>query len=143
MLNYKGGATGLYWCSQIAWKNDNALSIRIYGSTGSIEQSQENLNYHKLVQKDTPLQILSRGRDSYSPHASSLVRLPSGHPEGYFESFANIYKTFITALTLRKSSSILTENDLDFPNAEMGALGVHFIEKSVESSSRNSAWVTV
>ncbi len=141
MVNYKSGAKGLYWCSQIAWGNDNGLSIRIYGSTGSIEWHQEDPNYLKLVQKGSPVKILSRGRDNFSPHASSFIRLPSGHPEGYFESFANIYRTYITALIKKISSAEPTIDELDFPTPAMGAQGVRFIEKCVESSDKDSAWI--
>ncbi|MBI9104332.1 MAG: Gfo/Idh/MocA family oxidoreductase [Spirochaetales bacterium] len=141
MLEYKGGAKGLYWCSQIAWGSDNGLSIRIYGTTGSIEWHQEDPNYLKLVKKGSPVQILSRGRDTFSDHASSLIRLPSGHPEGYLESFANIYKTYIAALTKKQAAASLTADELDFPTPAMGAQGVRFIEKCVESSRKNAAWV--
>jgi predicted dehydrogenase len=141
LLNYKGGATGVYWCSQIAWGNDNALSIRVFGSKGSIEWSQENPNYLIVAQKGLPQQIISRGRDDLSQHATSFIRLPSGHPEGYYEAFANIYKIYISAISKKQSSAVLTEEDLDFPGPEMGAVGVEFIEKCVESSNANSAWV--
>jgi hypothetical protein len=76
-----------------------------------------------------------------SPRAQSLSRLPSGHPEGYFEGFANIYSTFITALGKKLHDEPLAGDDLDFPNVDDGVRGVRYIEKCVESSAKGSVWV--
>ena len=84
---------------------------------------------------------LSRGRDAFYPHAQSYSRIPSGHPEGYFEAFANIYKTFTAALAKKMAGSPLAEGDLDFPSVEDGISGVRFIGRCVESSNRGAAWV--
>lgn len=142
MTEYEGGAKGLYWSSQIAWGHDNDLSFRIYGSEGAISWRQEDSNYLKIAKKGEHVKIASRGRDDFYEHPSSYVRIPSGHPEGYFEAFANIYSTFIDALSIRKRGEEPTENQLDFPTPMDGANGVRFIEKCVESSDKNSAWVS-
>jgi predicted dehydrogenase len=76
-----------------------------------------------------------------SPRAQSLSRLPSGHPEGYFEGFANIYATFITALAKKRRGEPLTPADLDFPTVDDGLRGVRYIEACVESSARGAAWL--
>ncbi len=141
MVNYKGGARGLYWCSQIAWGHDNDFSFRIYGEKGSISWRQEAPNYLKVVKNDDGVKTTSRGRDEYYDHPGSYVRVPAGHPEGYFEAFANIYTTFICALKAKKVGQTLSEEQLDFPKPSDGADGVKFIEKCVESSEKNSAWV--
>ncbi len=78
-----------------------------------------------------------------SPRAQGLSRLPSGHPEGYFEAFANIYSTYITALAKKIKGEPLTAKDLDFPGADEGVRGVRFIEKCVESSAKGAVWVNV
>jgi predicted dehydrogenase len=143
MVNYKGGATGVYWSSQVAIGHDNDLVVRIYGSKGTIEWHQEDANYLTVIYAGEPKQILSRGRDSFYPRPDSLVRLPSGHPEGYFEAFANIYTTFIGAVSKKKTGQALTKDDLDFPGPMEGTQGVTFIEKCVESSEKNSQWVTL
>ena len=98
MVNYKGGAKGVYWSSQIAAGHDNALRLRIYGTKGAVEWFQETPNTARVSFLDRPSGTISRGRDPMWPRGQSLSRLPSGHPEGYFESFANVYSTFITAL---------------------------------------------
>lgn len=143
MLDYTSGAKGLYWCSQIAAGNDNGLRIRIFGSKGSIEWAQEDPNYFTLSYLNKPSQRISRGRDALSPIAQSFSRVPAGHPEGYFEAFANIYKTFTTYLRKVKTGEPIHDQDRDFPTAADGAAGVRFIEKCVQSSKADSAWVTL
>lgn len=141
LVEYDGGAKGLYWSSQIAIGYDNGLRIRIFGTKGTIQWSQENPNYLMVSRLGQPTEILSRGRDTLYPQAQSYSRIPSGHPEGYFEALANIYKTYITALTKRKASKTLIEADLDFPGIEMGIDGVRFIGKCVESSQKGAIWL--
>jgi len=143
MVNYAGGAKGLYWASQIAIGFDNALKVRIFGSEGTIQWSQEDPNYLIVNYLDKPAMRLSRGRDDFADHAQSYSRLPAGHPEGYFEAFANIYKTFISALAKKKAGETLTAADVDFPDGEMGVDGVKFINACVESSERDAQWVTL
>jgi predicted dehydrogenase len=140
MVDYKGGAKGLYWCSQIAVGNDNGLRVRIYGSKSSIEWAQENPNYLTISHIDQPTQTLSRGRDELHPMAQAFSRIPSGHPEGYFEAFANIYKTFVSFLMKKKFGGEVQPEDLDFPGAAQGEAGVKFLEKCVESAQSDSAW---
>ena len=141
MLDYEGGAKGVYWSSQIAIGHDNGLAVRVYGSKGSIRWRQEDPNYLEVAFLDKPAMKISRGRDALMGRAESLVRVPAGHPEGYFEAFANIYKTYIDALVKKASGAELTEDDLDFPTPSAGAVGVKFIEKCVESSKKDAAWL--
>ncbi|MEN6561339.1 MAG: Gfo/Idh/MocA family oxidoreductase [Acidobacteriota bacterium] len=141
MLNYRGGAKGVYWCSQIAAGHDNALRLRIYGDKGAVEWFQETPNTARVSFLDRPTGTISRGRDPMSPRARSLSRLPSGHPEGYFESFANVYSTFIGALAKSLRGEPLAGDDLDFPNVDDGVRGLRFIEACVESSARGAVWI--
>jgi predicted dehydrogenase len=141
MVNYKGGAKGVYWSSQIAAGHDNALRLRIYGTKGAVEWFQEAPNTARVSFLDCPSGTISRGRDPMSPRAQSLSRLPSGHPEGYFECFADVYTTFITALSKKLRDEPLAGDDLDFPNVDDGVRGVRFIEKCVESSAKGAVWL--
>jgi predicted dehydrogenase len=141
LVNYKGGARGIYWSSQIAVGQDNGLRIRVYGTRAGIEWAQENPNYLRVSYVGKPTERLSRGRDKMSPRAQALSRIPSGHPEGYFEAFANIYSTYLTALSKRISGQALTGDDLDFPGIEDGVRGVRFIERCVASSNKGAAWI--
>ncbi|MDR0525888.1 MAG: Gfo/Idh/MocA family oxidoreductase [Spirochaetaceae bacterium] len=141
LLEYEGGAKGLYWTSQIASGYDNAFRFRIFGTKGAIQWNEETSNYLELSRFGHPNTVLSRGRDPFHPHAQSYSRIPSGHPEGYFEALANIYKTYIGALTKQKAGRSLTEEDLDFPNADLGVEGVKFIGACVESSQKGAVWI--
>jgi len=141
MVNYQGGAKGLYWSSQIAVGYDNGLRVRIFGTKAGLEWAQEECNYCQVSYIDKPTARLSRGRDKIYPRAQALSRIPSGHPEGYFEAFANIYSTFLTALGKKRAGEKLTRDDLDFPNVRDGIRGVRFIEKCVESSKKGAIWV--
>ena len=135
------GAKGLYWSSQIAIGYDNALKVRIFGSKGTIEWVQESPNYIDIVKLGKPCEHWSRGRDGFYPHAQSYSRIPGGHPEGYFEALANIYKTFINALVKTRAGQTPGAEDMDFPGVEMGLDGVKFINKCVESSNKGAVWV--
>jgi predicted dehydrogenase len=137
----KPGAKGLYWSSQIAVGYDNALRVRIFGSKGTIQWSQELPNFIDIFKMGKPKENWSRGRDSFFPHAQSYSRIPSGHPEGYFEAMANIYKTFAGALAKIKAGQTPSEADMDFPCVEMGIDGVKYINKCVESSEKGAVWV--
>jgi predicted dehydrogenase len=141
MVNFRGGAKGLFWSSQIAVGHDNGLRVRIYGTRGSLDWVQEECNYCRVAFLDRPSGRISRGRDPMSPRAQSLSRIPSGHPEGYFEAFANIYSAFLGAVGKAKAGDPLTRDDLDFPNLRDGVRGVKYIEKCVESSKLGAQWV--
>ena len=141
LVNYENGAKGLYWTSQIAIGHDNDLRIRIYGTKGALEWSQEDPNYLKVSSLEKPTEILSRGRDELYPPATGYSRVPAGHPEGYFEAFANIYTAFSAALSKKKGGAALTEDDLDFPTLQAGIDGVKFIGKCVESSQQGALWL--
>jgi len=139
LLTYEGGATGMYWSSQIAIGNDNGLKVRIYGTKGAIEWSQEEPNTMKVTFAGKPSQIYSRGHAYLYPAAAS--RLPSGHTEGLLEAFANIYNRFATAVLKKKAGLELGGDDLDFPGLAEGTDGVRFIHAAVQSAHTDSAWV--
>ena len=143
MVNYKGGARGVYWSSQIAMGHDNSLRLRIYGTKGAVEWFQETPNAARLSFLDRPTATLSRGRDPMSARAQGLSRIPSGHPEGYYEAFANLYSTYIAALSKKLRGEPLSPADLDFPGLDEGIQGVCFIEKCVESSAKGAVWVSM
>jgi len=134
MVDYKGGAKGLYWSSQIAVGYDNGLRFRVFGTKGPIQWSQENPNYLTVSRLGQPTVTLSRGRDGFHPHAQSYSRIPSGHPEGYFEAFANIYPNALRTIAARVAGETPDAADLDFPTVQDGARGVHFIETALRSA---------
>jgi len=142
MLEYDGGVTGVYWTSKVASGYSNALKVRVFGSKGSLEFSQEDCDNLKISMFGKPVIVLNRGNDPLYPHAQSYCRLPGGHPEGLHEAFANIYRTYIRALQKQKEGMALNGEDFDFPDAQAGLDGVHFIGKCVESSEKGAVWVS-
>jgi predicted dehydrogenase len=140
MVRYTNGATGVYWCSQVAIGHENGLSIRVFGTKGSLEWAQENPNYLRVAMLGKPIQTYGRGNGYLYETASKTGRLPSGHPEGYYEAFSNLYRSFEMALLKKKAGEKLTEADLDFPNVRAGAQGVRFVTRCVESSKKGAVW---
>jgi predicted dehydrogenase len=143
LLKFDNGASGSYWCSQIAIGYDNALKVRIFGTKGTVEFIQEESNYLRVAKKGGPWQIYSRGRGYCSPEALAYSRIPCGHPEGYFEAFANLYDSFTRALSKKLDGEKVDEREFGYPTVDMGIDGVRFIEKCVESSKKGSVWVDV
>lgn len=143
IVEYDNGANGAYWCSQVACGNLNGLTVRIYGSLGSLEWQQHYPDYVRYTPKGRAPETLSRGTGYIREAAHETSRLPSGHPEGLYVGFANIYRNFISAVIRKANGQPLTETDLDFPNAEDGLYGVRFIHAVIESGRRDAAWVEV
>jgi len=143
LVRYDNGASGVYHSSQVTIGHDNDLRVQVFGTKGSIEWVQENPNYLRVAHLGQPIKVLSRGESYIYPQAARLSRIPSGHPEGYFEAFANIYFVFIGTLLKKKAGQALCDEDLDFPGVEAGVTGVKFINKCVESSKKGSVWVSL
>lgn len=141
LVEFENGAHGTFSCSQVAAGHYNGLSIRVFGTKGSIEWEQEHPDFLKYTPKGEPTRILTRAAHT-SGHALEINRIPSGHPEGLTMAFANIYRTFTRAL-LNKASGKANDGewDLDFPTVEDGLRGVRFIEGCVRSDSAGSTWV--
>ncbi len=141
LLEYENGATGTLWCSQIAIGNDNALRVRIFGKQGSIDFVQEDCNYLKVTKKGGPTMIYSRGTGVMGEVASSFNRVPSGHPEGFYEAYANIYSAYVAALCDKKDGKEVDESTYVYPTIDMGIDGVKFVNKCCDSNDAGSVWV--
>ncbi len=141
IVEYENGANGAYWCSQIAAGNLNGLKVRIYGDKGALEWEQHSPDYVRFTPKGQPPEILSRGTGYLNEEAAKNNRLPSGHPEGLYVGFANIYRSFIEALVKQHAGEELTEQDLDFPKVTDGVNGVKFVHAVIESAAHDARWV--
>lgn len=141
LVQYKGGARAVLYASQISVGEENHLIIRIYGEKGKLAWDQEDPNYLWFQPDGEPAQKWTRGNDYDYPVAAAHTRIPAGHPEGYLEGFANIYRNAAAAM-VAKMSGEKPDPDLDFPSVEDGAIGVNFIHKAVESGKKK-AWVDV
>jgi predicted dehydrogenase len=142
LLRFTGGARGILSTSQISIDEENALAIRIYGEKGGLEWHQEDPNTLILKWPDRPRQILRTGGGYgfLSAPALKATRLPAGHPEGYLEAFANLYRSFVAAVALAQAGKKVPAAALDFPTVEDGVRGMAFIETVVKSSKSNQKW---
>jgi len=141
LLRYTSGARGMLWASTIAVGSEHGLRIRIYGDQGSLTWEQENPNHLKFSPLDGPTQTLGRGSEGLSAEAARATRVSLGHPEGFFEAFANLYSDMADAIVARRAGTPANSPALQLPTVEDGARGVKFVEAALESSAKNGAWV--
>jgi predicted dehydrogenase len=139
MLRFKGGAKGHIWASQVAPGHENGLKLRIYGTKGGLEWTQADPNYLWYTPFGEPKRLITRGGAGSGPAAARVTRVPSGHPEGYLEGFANIYTEVAKAIEAKRAGKKV-DKDVDFPGIEDGVRGMAFIEACVASSSKNGKW---
>ncbi len=140
MLRYKGGARGMLWCSQVAPGNENGLGLRVYGDKGGIEWRQENPNQLWLTPYGEPTRLLTRGGKGAMDAAERVTRIPAGHPEGYLEGFATIYREAADAISAHRDGQAIPD-DVIYPTIDDGLAGMQFIDACVRSSKRDGAWV--
>lgn len=142
LLRYQGGARGMLWCSQVAAGEENGLKIKIYGTKGGLEWHQENPNYLWVTPLGKPAYRLTRGGPGSGEAAARVTRIPSGHPEGYLEGFANIYAEAARAIIARRDGAA-PGPEVQFPGLTEGLEGVAFVEACVRSSRKNAAWTAL
>ena len=142
MMRYTSGARGTLWCSQVAAGQENGLRLRIFGTKAGLEWGQENPNYLWISPLGKPQYRLTRGGPGSGEAAGRLTRIPSGHPEGYLEGFANIYAEAARAIIARRDGTAL-DPAVTFPGLKEGLEGVAFVDACVRSSRRNGAWTSL
>jgi len=142
LLRFNNGARGVLYASQISVGEENSLHIRVYGEKGGIEWDQMQPN--SLIAKwiDRPKEIIRTGVGQLSNAAKFNTRLPAGHPEGFIEAFANIYRNFALTVRSRIQGIKPKAEYLDFPTVMDGVRGMAFIKTVVESSARGAKWIT-
>lgn len=141
LLRYEGGARGVLMASQVAVAQENSLRIRIYGEKGGLEWHQEEPNTLLMRWPDRQPEVIRTGGAGLSPWATANTRTPAGHPEGYLEAFANLYRHFAAALQARLAGEEPNPIDLDFPSVEEGVRGMQFIEAIVSTKNSNQKWI--
>jgi predicted dehydrogenase len=140
MLKFDNGAKGVLMASQVAAGEENALKIRVYGEKGGIEWFQHEPNSLIVKWLEAPVQILRAGSAHLYKAASHNCRTPAGHPEGYLEAFANIYRNFALTLGCKIDGTTPTAEMLDFPGIEDGLRGMAFIDNVVASAQSDKKW---
>jgi predicted dehydrogenase len=141
LLRYTSGARGMLWCSQVAPGNENALRVRLYGSKGGLEFRQENPNQLWFTALGQAPKLITRGGSGSGAAAGHATRIPAGHPEGYLEGFAQLYRDVAEQLHARWQKRTPDPRACSVPSVEDGARGVRFIEAAVESSRADGRWV--
>ena len=142
LMRYTSGARGMLWCSQVASGQENGLRLRVYGTKAGLEWEQENPNYLWVTPLGKPRYRLTRGGPGTGDAAARLTRIPSGHPEGYLEGFANIYAEAARAIIARREGSAL-DAAVTYPGLKEGLEGVAFVDACVRSSRKNGAWTAL
>jgi predicted dehydrogenase len=140
LVHYEGGARGILFCSQISIGEENRLSIRVYGTSASLEWHQEDPNFLYVRHPDRPMEVYKPGHAHLVAAAQRGTRMPAGHPEGLHEAFANIYSNAMRVMAARAAGEEPDPLDLDFPTVRDGATGVHFIQAALRSG-REGDWV--
>lgn len=141
LLRFANGARGSLWASQVAVGNENGLRLRIYGSKGGLEWSQEEPNHMRHAPYGQQPRIIARGGPGLSPIAASGARIPAGHPEGYLEGFAQVYRDIADLIAAYDAKTSPPAAARLVPTASDGLRGVQFVHAAVESSRQDAAWV--
>lgn len=140
-LRYASGARGMLWASQIACGEENGLRLRLYGSRASLRWQQEQPNELWVTELGEPARRLTRGMSGLPALAVDATRIPAGHPEGFIEAFAQLYRDFANAV--RRHERGETAEPSCVPGLEDGVRSLAFIDAVLESGRRNGGWVTV
>jgi len=145
IIRYENGGLGTVTASQISHGRENDLSIEIDGTKGAIQWRQENPNEMIVRQNGKPHQIYTRDPNAPYMNASGAAacRLPSGHPEAFFEAFANIYVSAFDAMATRGGGGNIERRDTIYPNVYDGVEGMYFIQQCVNSSKQDAAWLSL
>ena len=140
LLRFDNGARGVLYASQISAGEENALAIRVYGTNAGLEWHQMEPNTLLVKHLDKPVEMLRTGVGDLYEESTAHTRIPAGHPEGYLEAFANIYRNFAKCVQARIAGEEVNEIYNDFPSVEDGLRGMEFIEAVVASSASDDKW---
>jgi len=145
VIRFENGALGTVTSSQISHGRENDLFIEIDGTKGALQWRQEEPNYMIVRRNGEPHKIYTRDPNAPYMNASgaSACRLPSGHPEAFFEAFANVYRSAYDDMAKRASGESFERKNTIYPNVYDGVEGMYFIQQSVESSRQNGQWLTL
>jgi predicted dehydrogenase len=141
LLKFDNGSNGVLIATQIAAGEENALKIKVYGEKGGLEWHQMEPNTLLVKWLEEPTQVYRAGSGYLSDAAKHNSRVPGGHPEGYLEAFANIYRNFALTVSAKINGEAPSAAALDFPGVQDGIRGMAFIENVVESSKSDQKWV--
>ncbi len=142
LLQFDGGARGVLYASQISAGEENDIKLRVYGEKGGIEFRQMEPNSLVIKWLNKAMEVRRTGTGFVSDIAAYNTRIPAGHPEGYLEAFANIYRNAATCIQHFLEGTEPPPEAMDFPTIYEGLRGMKFVDKAVESSEKE-AWVEI
>lgn len=135
------GASGVLMASQVATGEENCIKIRVYGEKASVEWKQDMANSLVVKHLDAPTQTLRTGGPGTSKIAAHNQRTPAGHPEGFIEAFANLYRNFALTVNAQMEGKEPQPEWLDFTNVHHGVRGMLFLEKVIASGKSEQKWM--
>lgn len=142
LIRFQNGAFGSVTASQISHGRENDVRIEVDGTKASLEWHQEEPNKMFVRANGQPQKIYTRAGGPYLGNAAAAAtRIPSGHPEGYLEAFANVYRAAFDSMILRAEGQAFEKTNTIYPNVNDGVEGMYFIQQSVASSKQNGAWL--
>ncbi len=141
LLKFDNGASGFLYATQIAAGEENNTKVRVYGEKGGVEWQQEDANTLLVKWWEKPSEIFRTGTPYLSSYAKHNTRTPAGHPEGYLEAFANLYRNFALCVKAKLSGKEPQPEWLDFPGVDEGVRGMTFVEKVIESGKSDTKWI--
>jgi len=139
LLRFENEARGTMWISMAAAGNEQGIRIRVYGDKGSLEWFHEDPFHLRFCSVNGPAQTFAQGTDCVSDEARRWTRGGLGHPEGYFEAFANLYSELADVIGVKG----MGRDTLGFPDARDGAKGLAFVEAFLRSYRSGGTWATV
>ncbi|MGZ5221329.1 MAG: Gfo/Idh/MocA family protein, partial [Chitinophagaceae bacterium] len=143
LLKFDNGASGFLYATQIATGEENNTKVRVYGEKGGVEWQQEDANTLLVKWWEKPTEIYRTGTPYLSSYARHNTRTPAGHPEGYLEAFANLYRNFALCVKAKLGGKEPQPEWLDFPGVDEGVRGMAFVDKVLESGESDQKWITL
>jgi predicted dehydrogenase len=140
LLRFESGASGTLFATQVAAGAENNINIRVYGEKGGIEWKQEDCNSLVVRSLDGPAQVYRAGTGYVGSYAAHNSRTPAGHPEGYLEAFANLYRNFAFCVNADLEGKKTEPEWEDYPGVEDGVRGMAFIESVIASGKSDKKW---
>ena len=141
MVEFDGGIPGMIWTSQVAMGHETEVGVRIFGEKGSVEWNHLRPWELRVTRINQPPQVYTTNRDYLYPAAKELCRLPSGHMEGFYEAFGNLYRGFCMNLIAKKTGG--DPGSFRYPTVEDGVRGIEFVDACLKSNANNNIWVPI
>lgn len=143
LFGLDNGAHGIAWTSNVATGHDCTMFLKVFGEKGSIEWSHEDMTHLHVSYLNEPVQILSANRSYMSDFSKAACRLPTGHPEGFYEAYANLYHAFCACLLDRANGIEKDASAYYYPHVQDGLAGVRYVKACVESHKKGNVWVSL